>query len=93
MSGSNGGHYSLNGTELNYVFHPVWEGVDLYKLEIFNRWGVLLYTSEDVMKGWDGYYQERLSPQGVYVWKCTGTFSNGQTFRMVGDVTLLLHKR
>lgn len=93
MSGSNGGHYSLGEPEYNYVFHPVWEGVDDYKLQIFNRWGVLIYTSEDVMKGWDGYFQGILSKQDVYVWKCTGTFSNGQTFKLVGDVTLLLHER
>lgn len=93
MSGSNGGYYALSEPEMNYVFHPFWDGVISYKLEIFNRWGALIYISEDVMKGWDGYFQGRLSQQGVYVWKCTGVFSNGKTFSMVGDVTLLLHDR
>lgn len=93
MSGPNEGYFSLGEPEYNYVFHPVWEGVSLYRLEIFNRWGNLIYTSEDVNKGWDGYYQGNLSPQGVYVWKCTGTFSNGRVFNLVGDVTLLLHRR
>lgn len=93
MSGPNGGYYSLDEPEYNYVFHPVYDGVMLYKLEIFTRWGNLIYTSDDVNKGWDGYYQGALSPQGVYVWKCTGTFSNGKLFSMVGDVTLLHHDR
>lgn len=93
MSGPNGGYFSLGEAEYNYVFHPVWDGVTLYKLEIFTRWGNLIYTSEDVNQGWDGYYQGTLSPQGVYVWKCTGTFSNGKLFSLVGDVTLLHHER
>jgi PKD repeat protein len=93
MSGSNGGYYALNEPEMNYVFHPFWDGVISYKLEIYNRWGALIYTSEDVNRGWDGYFQGRLSQQGVYVWKCEGAFSNGKTFSMVGDVTLLLHDR
>jgi len=93
MSGSNGGAYSLSGPEMDYVFHPFWEGVETYHLQIFNRWGVLIYTSYDVMKGWDGYYNGALCQQGVYVWKCTGTFANGKTFELVGDVTLLLHRR
>ncbi|MGE5419960.1 MAG: PKD domain-containing protein [Chloroflexota bacterium] len=93
MTGPTGGYFSLGEPEYNYVFHPVWDGVTLYKLEIFTRWGNLIYTSEDVNKGWDGYFQGKLSQQGVYVWKCTGTFSNGRLFNLVGDVTLLLHER
>lgn len=93
MSGPNGGYYSLGEPEFNYVFHPVWDGVTTYRLEIFTRWGNLIYTSEDVNKGWDGYYQGKLSQQGVYVWKATGAFSNGRVFSLVGDVTLLLHER
>jgi gliding motility-associated-like protein len=93
LSGPNNGYYNLNEPELNTVFHPYWEGVEEYRLEIYNRWGVLLYVSQDVMKGWDGYYQDKVSPQGVYVYKCTGKFSNGMLFNLVGDVTLLHHTR
>jgi gliding motility-associated-like protein len=93
LAGPNNGYYNLNEPELNTVFHPYWEGVEEYRLEIYNRWGVLLYVSHDVMKGWDGYYQDKVSPQGVYVYKCTGTFSNGMLFNLVGDVTLLHHLR
>ncbi|HOB85171.1 MAG TPA: PKD domain-containing protein [Bacteroidales bacterium] len=93
LNGPNNGYYNLNEPELNTVFHPYWEGVEEYRLEIYNRWGVLLYVSLDVMKGWDGYYQDKVSPQGVYVYKCTGTFSNGMMFNLVGDVTLLHHIR
>jgi PKD repeat protein len=93
MSGPNGGYYKLNQPELNTVFHPNWEGVEEYHLSIYDRWGTLLYVSNDVMKGWDGYYQSKLCQQGVYVWKCEGTFSNGRPFILVGDVTLLRHRR
>ena len=93
MSGPNGGYYNLNAPELNTVFHPHWEGVEEYNLKIFDRWGTLLYESYDVMRGWDGYYQGKLCQQGVYVWKSTGTFSNGQPFMLVGDVTLIRHRR
>ncbi|OFY45572.1 MAG: hypothetical protein A2Z69_03675 [Bacteroidetes bacterium RBG_13_44_24] len=91
MSGPNGGYYSLSEPDKDNIFRPVWEGVEEYRLEIYNRWGVLIYVSEDVMKGWDGYYQGKVAPQGVYVYKCTGTFSNGKPFTHVGDVTLLHH--
>jgi PKD repeat protein len=93
MTGPNGGYYSLAEPEKNNIFHPYWEGVEIYRLEIFDRWGVLIYVSDDVMKGWDGYYQDKVAQQGVYVWKCTGKFTNGKPFSLVGDVTLLYFNR
>jgi PKD repeat protein len=88
-SGPTGGYYDLGEPMRNHVFRPAWEGVVDYTLRIFNRWGELLYTSEDVMKGWDGYYQGQMAKQDVYVWKVWGTFSNGEKFVLAGDVTLL----
>lgn len=72
-----------------FFFPPVTEQVDKYKLQIFNRWGVLIFQSNDIMKGWDGYYKGRLVKQGVYVWLVEGKYSNGKPFRMSGDVTVL----
>jgi PKD repeat protein len=87
--GPSGGYYDLSETMRNHIFRPAWEGVAEYKLRIYNRWGELLYVSDDIMKGWDGYYQGRLAKQDVYVWKAWGTFVNGKKFVMAGDVTLL----
>ena len=72
-----------------FFFPPVTEQVDKYKLQIFNRWGVLIFQSTDIMKGWDGYYKGKLVKQGVYVWLVEGKYSNGKPFRMSGDVTVL----
>jgi hypothetical protein len=76
--------------EMDYVFRPFFENVIDYKLQIFNRWGVLIYESNDLYKGWDGYFGDgNLAAQGVYVWKVTGQYADGKYFRMVGDVTFL----
>jgi PKD repeat protein len=93
MTGPNGGRYELRAVEKNNIFHPLWEGVEKYELLIYNRWGELLYTSNDVMVGWDGYHYGRLASQGVYIWKCVGNFVNGQSFNLAGDVTLLHDSR
>jgi len=87
--GPNGGYYDLTEPTRNHIFRPVWEGVVEYRLHIYNRWGELLYVSNDVMKGWDGYYKEKIAKQDVYVWKVWGKFSNGEKFILAGDVTLM----
>ncbi len=72
-----------------YLFYPKHESVDEYHLEIFNRWGSKIFESFDVEKGWNGFIENILAQQGIYVWRCRGRFINGQAFDISGDVTLL----
>ena len=87
-SGPSGGYYDPNDFS-NDVFHPVFKGVVEYELQIFNRWGELIFVSKDPNIGWDGYYRGKLCKQDVYVWKVKAKFSNGEVIEKVGDVTLL----
>ncbi len=72
------------------IFRPVAEGVEKYRLEIYNRWGELIYVSEDVNKGWNGYVNGKLVKQDVYIWRVTATFSDGRPLVKAGDITLLI---
>ncbi len=74
------------------IFRPVAEGVEQYRLEIYNRWGELIFTSEDVNRGWNGFYHDEPVKQDVYVWRVTATFTNGRPFVRAGDVTVLVRK-
>jgi gliding motility-associated-like protein len=81
---------SLNADQIDMVFFPpVKEQVSEYKLQIFNRAGVLIFQSNDINKGWNGYYKGRLVMQGVYVWYVEGKYANGKPFKKTGDITLL----
>jgi len=83
-------HLPTGGTEIDQFFFPgIREKVIKYKLQIFNRLGVLIFQSNDINKPWNGYYQHKLCPQGVYVWYVEGKYANGMPFKKVGDVTLL----
>ena len=88
-SGSNGGHYTY-GEKENFVFYPyVQEGIDEYTLQIFTRWGELIFESHELKIGWDGYYRGKLSPQGVYIYKATCKYGTGFIKVTTGDVTLI----
>ncbi|MBN1415472.1 MAG: PKD domain-containing protein [Bacteroidales bacterium] len=75
------------------IFRPVTQGVKRYRLEIYNRWGELIFVSEDVNKGWNGYVKGEPAKQDVYVWKVNVTFTDGKPYVAAGDVTLLINKR
>lgn len=90
-SGPTGGEWKPGAHDgMDFVFRPFFENVTEYQLQIFNRWGVLIYESYDLNKGWDGYFGDgSLAHQGVYVWKVTGQYADGSYFEKVGDVTFL----
>ena len=54
----------IGGGEQYSVFRPVKRDVDTYKLQIFNRWGQLIYESTDVEEGWNGFYNGELLCSG-----------------------------
>ncbi len=88
-SGPSGGVYSSRSDESAQVFHPSFSGVSEYHLKIFSKMGVLIFETNDINIGWDGYFKAQLSNPGVYIWKVRGNFSNGEPFTKMGDVTLL----
>jgi gliding motility-associated-like protein len=76
--------------EENRVFLPgVIDHVDEYHLMIFNRWGELIFESRNQEAGWDGFFQGKPAKQDVYIWKVTGTYTDGKGFTKTGDVTLM----
>ena len=74
-----------------HVFYPLIydRDIDTYLLQIFNRWGQLLFESHQLDIGWDGYYKETLAPQDVYVYKIKVVYNDGSEAVTAGDVTLL----
>ena len=83
-------HLPTGGIEIDqFFFPPIREKVTDYKLQVFNRLGVLIFESHDINRPWNGYYHSKLCSQGVYVWYVEGKYANGMPFKKVGDVTLL----
>jgi len=86
--------FTPDGDEHNNVFFPVFTtGFDPYDyhLEIFNRWGEIIFESYNVAFGWDGTYAENgLVQDGVYIWKISfGDVNNDKRHYVIGHVSVL----
>jgi gliding motility-associated-like protein len=57
-----------NNDSLNDYFHVY--GTDIYnaRLTITNRWGEIIFQTNDIYKGWDGKFKGKKSPVGQYFW-------------------------
>jgi hypothetical protein len=90
-AGGGGGDGAMidDGSVDNDVFAPLSEGVIDYHLEVYTRWGEMLFSSDVKNYGWTGYYHSKLCKEDVYVWKVSGIYSNGEAFIEAGTITLL----
>lgn len=52
----------------NPFFNVVNECPSAATLQIYDRWGILVYSGLSSDKGWDGYYNGILQPQDTYIW-------------------------
>ncbi len=91
--GPNGGYYK-NYTEKNKIFHGYVFGktVESFNMKIYNRQGKILFQTNNFNVGWDGYYQNKLVPIGVYIYIVKGQFTDGESFQEQGSVTVIYDK-
>lgn len=76
---------------INETFKPVISYADYnnYSIKIFDRWGELVFTSNDINQAWDGKYKNDLLREGVYVWVIEFSDGSGERYEKKGFVTLL----
>ena len=61
--------FTPNGDGINDLFRvPPSIPANIKRLSIFDRWGALVFSTEDSMHGWDGTFKGRAQPAGTYVW-------------------------
>ena len=80
--------FSPNGDGTNDVFLIPEIGLQDYKVEIYNRWGQILYSGEEGTAAWDGTTPTgEKCPEGTYFLIITGQLSNDK-FIYKGTVQL-----
>jgi len=64
--------FSPNGDGLNDFFIPIapYRYVDSIDLTIYNRWGNVIFTSNDPAINWDGTVNGQVISEGVYYYIC-----------------------
>ena len=82
--------FTPNADNLNDLFEVVTYGVTGYNLEIYDRWGKLIFNNNGVMNDyWDGTFGGQPLPEGVYVYKLRADISDGDVRNFQGTITLL----
>jgi gliding motility-associated-like protein len=86
-----------NGDGYNDVFEPKVTGLDLItgaKTVIFNRWGNILWDTDDPLIQWDGKSKQTNMdcPQGTYFYVCDITYlgeAGEEKLHLQGSITIV----
>jgi gliding motility-associated-like protein len=83
--------FTPNGDGLNDVFQPKGEFVKNYNMYIFDRWGMMIFHTDDFNKGWNGCVNggTRICQEDTYVYVIEVTDGTGKQHKYIGKVTLL----
>jgi gliding motility-associated-like protein len=81
--------FTPNNDGKNDVFAPFPVGVkEIRELNIFDRFGKIVYKHQNNPKGWDGTVAGKIADAGTYVWVCTWVDYLGKTYIQKGTVVL-----
>jgi gliding motility-associated-like protein len=79
-----------NNDGRNDVFRIQYEGIsEIRVIRIFNRWGELMYETDNIDQAWDGTFNGTICNPGVYVYMIEAICVNGAENIISGNVTLV----
>ena len=84
--------FTPDGDGHNETFGAVLRSFDTeqFVMQIFNRWGELIFETEDAYEYWDGLHDASPVKQDIYVWKIkVYSIADGENKQFTGHVTVL----
>ncbi|MDP5121196.1 MAG: gliding motility-associated C-terminal domain-containing protein, partial [Spirosomaceae bacterium] len=83
--------FTPNGDAFNNTFKPELRFVQSGTMIIYDRWGSIIFETNDLKQGWDGTEASgsRLAPVGAYAYKIRTVGDDGTPAFYTGSVTLI----
>lgn len=81
--------FTPNGDGINDNFTVMGNGVKKYSITIYNRWGSLIYESNNITQSWDGRINGQPAAPGMYVYRTYFMDENEEVSEQQGSFTLI----
>lgn len=81
--------FTPNSGNENSIFKPAFTELRDYRMDIYNSNGILVFTTNNIEEGWNGYYKGELQPMAVYVYIVRFTNNNGVLSTQKGKLMLV----
>lgn len=82
--------FTPNGDNLNDLFRAITnDQITSFRLEVYDRYGNLIFKTINPKKGWDGTVKGIPMPSGLFAWQCFFQLDGQELEYMKGSVILL----
>jgi len=82
--------FTPNKDSINPVFNIISQcRFKNFNLKIYNRWGELIFSTDESGKGWDGTFKGSICEDGIYLWILEGQNILNKLVFQYGEVALL----
>ncbi len=82
--------FTPNGDGKNDILKPIPAGIKAFQyFRVYNRWGQMLYSSNNSSSGWDGTWEGKEQATGTYVFMAQATDYLGHTISKKGTIVLI----
>jgi gliding motility-associated-like protein len=84
------GGFTPDGDGRNDILRPVCVGIrELNYFRVYNRWGQLVFSTNEIGKGWDGTISGQPQPTANFVYIAQGVDYTGKVIFKKGNVMLI----
>jgi gliding motility-associated-like protein len=80
--------FSPNGDGQNEMLFVRGAGIENFIFKLYDRWGQMVFETNDQNNGWDGTFKGTALNEGVFVYILEGNYFGGEEFSQNGNITL-----
>jgi gliding motility-associated-like protein len=80
--------FSPNGDGKNDTYYILSKEVNSFHMDIYNRWGETVFTADDINQKWDGTFQGKPQPEGVYTVFFSMEYGKNKSVQKTSSLTL-----
>ena len=81
--------FTPDGNGHNDILYVRGRGITEMYFTVYDRWGEMVYETNDLTKGWDGTFKGKPCDPDVFVYYIKVTCFNGETYFKKGNITLI----
>jgi len=82
--------FTPNNDNLNETFGVIDNVlVQYFSMQIFSKWGQLIFNSNDITKKWDGTFKGKKMPNGSYLWMLNYVNQKSKKIYQQGTIMLI----
>ena len=81
--------FTPNSDQINDEFVVTVTNLNQYRIQIFNRFGLLVFQARDIFDNWKGTFQNELLPTGTYYYIIDAVDLTNEPLKKSGSITII----